>query len=201
MRLVQEQLWTCGVAPPSHKQTKNSKNHCAMPKHSKFLGLMLLLLAATTSPILENNLSDGTADVPHIPGRPKYITWAISTVSQLQRTEYQYCMGKYRYQWYVVSYCPSLILSTLYSVGAILFRYRYSIEVKHQYRINYSKVLLQEQEHVNMNMSNGGNLRGRSILTTVTTKWLHWFLLSVWKRRLYASTVRHVHVSKHVDTA
>jgi len=54
-----------------------------MPKHVKllfkkrimstFLGLMLLLVAATTSPALENNLSDGT-DVPHIPGTPKYIT-------------------------------------------------------------------------------------------------------------------------------
>jgi len=34
---------------------------------STFLGLMLLLLAVTTSPALENNLSDGT-DVPHVPG-------------------------------------------------------------------------------------------------------------------------------------
>jgi len=42
---------------------------------STFLGLMLLLLAAATSPALENNLSDGT-DVPHVPGTPKYITWA-----------------------------------------------------------------------------------------------------------------------------
>jgi len=32
--------------------------------------LMLLLLAATTLPTLENNLSDGT-DVPHIPGTHK----------------------------------------------------------------------------------------------------------------------------------
>jgi len=29
---------------------------------------MLLLLAASTSPPLENNLSDGT-DVPHVPGQ------------------------------------------------------------------------------------------------------------------------------------
>ena len=36
---------------------------------------MLLLLAATTSAALENNLSDRT-DVPHLPGTPKYITWA-----------------------------------------------------------------------------------------------------------------------------
>ena len=51
-----------------------------MPKHNMFLfkdrimftflGLMLLLAVA-----LENNLSDGT-DVPHVPGTPKYITWA-----------------------------------------------------------------------------------------------------------------------------
>jgi len=34
---------------------------------STFLGLMLLLLAATTSPVLENNLSDGT-DVLRVPG-------------------------------------------------------------------------------------------------------------------------------------
>ena len=50
-----------------------------MPKHdnllfkkrimSTFLGLMLFLLAATTSPVLEN-LSDGT-DVPHVPGTRK----------------------------------------------------------------------------------------------------------------------------------
>jgi len=54
-----------------------------MPEHNKFLfkkrimstflGLMLLLLAATTSPALENNLSDGR-DVPHVPGTPNYIT-------------------------------------------------------------------------------------------------------------------------------
>ena len=34
---------------------------------STFLGLMLLLLAATTSPALENNFSDGT-DIPQVPG-------------------------------------------------------------------------------------------------------------------------------------
>ena len=59
------------TAPPPNKQI----NHCTMPKHSflfkkrimsTFLGLMLLLLAATISPALENNLSDGT-DVPHVP--------------------------------------------------------------------------------------------------------------------------------------
>ena len=54
-----------------------------MPKHNNilfkkdnhvhFLGWMLLLLAATTSPTLENNLSDNT-DVPHVPGTPKNIT-------------------------------------------------------------------------------------------------------------------------------
>ena len=37
---------------------------------STFLGLMLLVLAATTSPALENNLSDGT-DVPQVPGTHK----------------------------------------------------------------------------------------------------------------------------------
>ena len=73
------------ILPPSPKQTKISKNHCTMPKHTKFLfkkrimftflGLMLLLLAATTSPALENNFSDGT-NVPHVPGTPNYITWA-----------------------------------------------------------------------------------------------------------------------------
>jgi len=46
-----------------------------MPKHNKFLfkmrimstflGLMLLLLAAITSPALENNLSDST-DIPQV---------------------------------------------------------------------------------------------------------------------------------------
>jgi len=40
---------------------------------STILGLMLLLLAATASPALENNLSDGT-DVPHVSGTLKYIT-------------------------------------------------------------------------------------------------------------------------------
>jgi len=40
---------------------------------STFLGLMLLLLAATTSPALENNKSEGT-DIPHVPGTPNYIT-------------------------------------------------------------------------------------------------------------------------------
>jgi len=34
------------------------------------MGLMLLLLVATTSPALENNLSDGT-DVPNVPGAHK----------------------------------------------------------------------------------------------------------------------------------
>ena len=56
-----------------------------MPRHDKFLfkreimstfmGLMLLLLAATTSPALENNFFDCT-DVLHVPGTPNYITWA-----------------------------------------------------------------------------------------------------------------------------
>jgi len=41
---------------------------------STFLGLMLLILASTTSPALENNFSDGSADVPHVPGTPNYIT-------------------------------------------------------------------------------------------------------------------------------
>jgi len=50
-------------------------NKCLLKKVSTFLGLMLLLLPATTSPALENNFSDGT-DVPHVPGTPKYITWA-----------------------------------------------------------------------------------------------------------------------------
>jgi len=65
-----------GDSPLSHKQRKNSVNSCTMPEHIKFLGLTLPLRAATTSPALENNLSDGdgTADVPHVPGRPKYIT-------------------------------------------------------------------------------------------------------------------------------
>ena len=58
-----------------------------MPKHNKFLfkkrilstflGLMLLLLAAITSPALENN-SDGT-DIPQVPGigtgTPNYIIY------------------------------------------------------------------------------------------------------------------------------
>jgi len=56
-------------------------------------------------------------------------------------------------------------------------------------QISYSKVLVQEQEHVNTpkNMFNGGNLRWHSM----------------WKRtcRLNTCAVRHTHVSKHVDTA
>jgi len=43
---------------------------------STFLSLMLLLLAAITSPALENNFSDGT-DIPQVPAQaPIYITWA-----------------------------------------------------------------------------------------------------------------------------
>jgi len=70
---------------PLPKQTKISINHCTMPKHNKFLfkkrimstflGSTLLLLAAITSPALENNFSDGT-DIPQDPGTPNYITWA-----------------------------------------------------------------------------------------------------------------------------
>ena len=52
-----------------------------MPKHNTFLfkkrimsTFLGLRLAATTSPALENKLSDGT-DVPHVPCTPKYITW------------------------------------------------------------------------------------------------------------------------------
>ena len=72
---------------------------------------------------------------------------------------------------------------------------------------NYSKVVVQEQGHTNTSksMSNGGNLRGRSSLTsvtsTVTSRCHHRFLLCMWKHRLDACTVWHVPVSKHVDTA
>ena len=62
------------------------------------------------------------------------------------------------------------------------------MQTTYTYRqINYSMVLVQEQEHVNMskNMFNGGNLR------------LH----SVWKCRLNACTVWCAHVSKHIDNA
>jgi len=72
---------------------------------------------------------------------------------------------------------------------------------------NYSKVLVQEQGHINTskNMSNGGDLRGGSSLTrvtsTVTARCHHRFLLCVWKHSLYACTVWRVPVLKHVDTA
>jgi len=80
-----------------------------MPKHNKFLfkkrimstflGLMLLLLAAITSPALENNFSDGT-DIPQVPGIYQTTSRELSIVSELQGTKYRYCSGKYRYRWY-----------------------------------------------------------------------------------------------------
>jgi len=65
---------------------------------STFLGLMLLLLAAITSPALENNLSDGT-DIPQVPGN-QTTSRELSIVSELQGTKYRYCTRKYRYRWY-----------------------------------------------------------------------------------------------------
>jgi len=64
----------------------------------------------------------------------------------------------------------------------------------------YSKVVVQEQEHVNMsnNLSNWGNLRGGPSHHRCHHPW---FLLSVWKHRLYACTVRRTHISKHIDTS
>ena len=105
-------------------------------------------------------------------------------------------MGDTRYFQFnmILSNLPSIL-----SIIMVPFQYQYSVKVKHQYRINvdvhtdthtytyytytyytytyytyiqtnYSKIV-QAQKHINMSisMSNGGNLRGRSILTTVTT--------------------------------
>ena len=64
---------------------------------STFLSLMLLLLAATTSPALENNFSDDT-DVPHALGMYTQNTLhELSLVSGLRGTKYQYCKYWNRY--------------------------------------------------------------------------------------------------------
>ena len=55
-----------------------------------------------------------------------------------------------------------------------------------------SKVLVQDQEHVNM--LDGVQLPPLSPPDGITD-----FLLRVWKRKLYACAVQRAHVSKHVD--
>jgi len=88
---------------------------------STFLGLMLLLLAATTSPALENNLSDGT-DVPHVPGTPKYIIWVkyrigiVRNQVSILHEEVSVLVVSI----IVVSYCPSLFISTIHDSGTVV---------------------------------------------------------------------------------
>ena len=67
-------MWYSPPPPQIKKEiSANAKTQVLVEKKkrimSAFLGLMLLL-AATTWPALENNLSDGTV-VPHVPGTHK----------------------------------------------------------------------------------------------------------------------------------
>jgi len=61
------------------------------------LGLMLLLLAATTSPALENNLSDGT-DVPHVPGTPRELQCKYRI--RVARNQVLMLREEVSYRWY-----------------------------------------------------------------------------------------------------